>query len=280
MNNNLKNMAKKIEFPTIISVFTLAKDGQKREDNLLHLITSVFFVYGKDKFRLQKSIGDILDLSKNYESFNIRKLQIVIVTKDINSEKFRLRSIPLIEVRGITYENFFNGINPKNNKSYLDVEFLDTLNNYDTIFIFDNIGYSTLRLAFRFKDILISGGSNTKRHILSPLQLKLSHFITAVYTMNNCNIHDYLENQEREEHNIMYEDLSLNSKYVIENLNEFNKKKNVVRNEHIISKSFHSDKFTNYKEMTRSTKNEKNLSEIITNYKMVFVNGNLNFIRK
>jgi hypothetical protein len=43
---------------------------------------------------------------------------------------------------------------------------------------------------FRLNNITVSGGSTTKRHILSPVQLRLSQFITFTLGINHSNVID------------------------------------------------------------------------------------------
>jgi hypothetical protein len=56
------------------------------------------------------------------------------------------------------------------------------------IFIFNNISYREVVYKLRTFNIIISGGSVTKRHILSFLQLKLSKFIISVNGLNESEV--------------------------------------------------------------------------------------------
>ena len=76
----------------------------------------------------------------------------------------------------------FSGPRGKENLNYLILN-KDPGHVYK-IFLFLGTNWSYLLSDFRLFDIVISGGSNTKRHMLSPLQNKLSKFI-ACYEDNS-----------------------------------------------------------------------------------------------
>ena len=112
MTNNL---------PIIIGAFTKSKYFLHRNDNLMHIIASVFFVYGNDKIYLKRTLEDRF-LGENYGILNIRKLRIVLVLSNnqYNNMQHIIYKLPFIDIKSITYETFFNGFNLETNKSYLD----------------------------------------------------------------------------------------------------------------------------------------------------------------
>ena len=68
------------------------------------------------------------------------------------------------------------------NKIYLENE--NSTLAYRTIFNFRGFTYSSLQTAFRIKNIILSGGSAQKRHILNPYSHRFSQFITAFESYN------------------------------------------------------------------------------------------------
>lgn len=56
----------------------------------------------------------------------------------------------------------------------------------ETIFIFDGTaGWKEVVALFKSKSVQITGGSNTKRHILSPVHLRLGKFISCIEGMDS-----------------------------------------------------------------------------------------------
>jgi hypothetical protein len=51
----------------------------------------------------------------------------------------------------------------------------------DFIFRFEGHTWTDIVARFRLNNIIISGGSNTKKHILSPVQFRLSQFLLCYY---------------------------------------------------------------------------------------------------
>lgn len=62
----------------------------------------------------------------------------------------------------------------------------------DSVFIFRNIDWSYLILLFKIKGIDISGGSNTKRHILSTVDATLKEFLDLFYGYNTNFINKHI----------------------------------------------------------------------------------------
>ena len=49
-----------------------------------------------------------------------------------------------------------------------------------SIFLFKNIGYKEIVVNLTLFDIIISGGSNSKKHMISPIQMRLARFLIAI----------------------------------------------------------------------------------------------------
>jgi hypothetical protein len=56
------------------------------------------------------------------------------------------------------------------------------------IFAFKDIEYADIVANLALHNIIISGGSNTKKHILSPIQLRLARFLIAIYPSTGSNV--------------------------------------------------------------------------------------------
>lgn len=53
-----------------------------------------------------------------------------------------------------------------------------------SIFLFRNLDYREIVTNLALFKVIISGGSNSKKHILSPIQLRLARFIIAISAFN------------------------------------------------------------------------------------------------
>jgi len=62
----------------------------------------------------------------------------------------------------------------------------------DSVFIFRNIDWSNLIFLFKLKGIDISGGSNTKRHMLSTVDATLKEFLDLFYGYNTNFINKHI----------------------------------------------------------------------------------------
>jgi hypothetical protein len=126
------------------------------------IITKIIFKY--------KSNLNIIN--RNYSSFLTFKNKIMnkIITERYFSTNASARKIVFIF---IVFEDFFNEEVFRSR----DVVFK---NLYKTIFIFDNIQWSEVCLHFKTKNIIISGGSNTKKHILNPIEFKFSIYLRGL----------------------------------------------------------------------------------------------------
>ena len=84
----------------------------------------------------------------------------------------------------INAEVFFDRTNSDNFITKIDY---NKINVDDYIIMFKNISWKELQALFRANGLIISGGSVTKRHLISPNQLKLISFINII---NRGNLED------------------------------------------------------------------------------------------
>ena len=57
-----------------------------------------------------------------------------------------------------------------------------------TIFIFNNLDYCDIVANFATFKLIISGGSNTKKHIISPIQMRLARFLIAINEFSDSEV--------------------------------------------------------------------------------------------
>lgn len=167
--NNTKN-----QFFTVVAFST-----SKKIRGLHYLIACSHFINQKPNLNDETLIIRL-------EFLHARKLILIKISND---------EIPITEPRRIgnsletelivphiSTDNFFQ-------KEILDRLVLENIENSKyMIYIFSNSTYLQIANAFRHYDIIISGGSVTKRHMLSPLQLRLSRFIIGKDGHNDSSV--------------------------------------------------------------------------------------------
>jgi hypothetical protein len=65
-------------------------------------------------------------------------------------------------------------------KKSIEESILKNKNLHNCIFIFENLSYRQVVNHLAMLDLIVSGGSNSKKHILSPIQMRLARFIIGV----------------------------------------------------------------------------------------------------
>lgn len=168
----------------LIASFALSKDKYHKRVGLRHLIGSIFYTCD-----LKWDILVNKELKKSSHDYLIVKL-----SQDI--------TIPYFKIEGnIIYINiyYFFGFDLRdldlgfNHDNALDILFksqkFNSEDHFDesflsqSIFIFENISWSDLQLLFRYRLIQISGGSVTRRHLVSTVQfLLLKYLISQGYS--------------------------------------------------------------------------------------------------
>lgn len=113
-------------------------------------------------------------------------------------------------------------------KLFIAALFLDE-NMNKTIFIFSNIKYRSIVENLALLQVRIYGGSGSKKHTLSPVQLRLARFIIAVSNHNNSDVADsfYFEKNKNKLNLTNIEDNSVINQYT-ENI-----KKDIIRDSQI-----------------------------------------------
>jgi hypothetical protein len=109
----------------------------------------------------------ILIISKDYKELKVEKIGYFF------SKDFILYYVPM--------DLFFS-------KEIIKEIIFENKNIHQFIFIFKDKDYGNLVADFNLFNIIISGGSNTKKHILSPIQLRLARFLIAYLPLTGFNV--------------------------------------------------------------------------------------------
>lgn len=155
----------KIKF--IVASFSHPIKNKTLKSEFYHIMASTYFEINKD-FNISKLIE-----KSNY--FGDTRYKIIIIEEDISI------FTPIISESNITIERWCP-------KIFFDKEIYNFFIRSKTpksniIYIFKNITWQQIVANFRMHKIIVSGGSTIKRHILSPIQIKLSIFM-IVYEGN------------------------------------------------------------------------------------------------
>jgi hypothetical protein len=155
------------------------KNNVNLKDSFSLFVNTYFFDY------------DILDIDPSSLIERVSKILgyqtyfLIIVYpqyEEIKIEKIRSDLHPYCEINVIHTsfdELFSSGLM---NKIYLENE--NSTLAYRTIINFRGWPYGALQAAFRAKNVILSGGSSQKRHILNPFTHRFSQFISAFESYN------------------------------------------------------------------------------------------------
>lgn len=184
----MTNLQTQNQFFTAI-VFSLSKEIK----NLIHLIACSHYITKKP---------DINDktLIERLELLHAKKLTIIQISDN---------EIPILEPRKISNsletDLIIHHISARN---FFQKEILEKLLVYNKenskyfIYIFHNISYREIVDILRSFNIIVSGGSVTKRHIFSPLQLRLARFIIGINGLDDSEVIESFHNLDIEKFKI------------------------------------------------------------------------------
>lgn len=143
-----------------------------------YIIASSYYFGSIKRFKIINNDTLVKRLDMVYDSnisiFLISKNYIELrVVKWGDSKDFRLYYVPM--------DLFFS-------KESIKEIIFENKNIHQCIFIFKDKDYGNIVADFNLYDIIISGGSNTKKHILSPIQLRLARFLIAYLPLTGFNV--------------------------------------------------------------------------------------------
>lgn len=185
--------AESTKLPTLMCVFKNAKD-KNLESNLYRFNSKVAFWPRKDVFLLYKETYD--NMFRLIKGTNMAKMSIhfIVHPDSINKAVPNLLTVDefkQFQIHVHSYEEFFKLLSGEDFKSSV---FFDYLN--QSIYIFENTTWSVLAFLFRSRGYILSGGTNTKRHILSVLEFRLSQFLFTLYTESDVTVHQLFEEKK------------------------------------------------------------------------------------
>jgi hypothetical protein len=195
---SVKNQLNKNHIVASIIRYTKDIDFNQLEElsNLLSTKTS-FFVNQK---YIILNIGITFEINTkiSHDTINFKVLEINIFTllnyfsediKTLSKQNKSNKSLPLYSELEFTYY-----LKVIIQRRFLkdDTLYKNNLSDYNVIFIFNNITWSNIVYMFYANNLIIYGGSATKRHLLSTVQANLAGFL---YLINNMNINNSLIHQ-------------------------------------------------------------------------------------
>lgn len=185
MNKNLQ---------TIFATFSLPDHISYSQYSQYDIKTSIYIIDNIEELNFSK-------ICKNLISFNIKNLTIITVTKKTLTDKFE-EKIFKIDSNGlitkitnylVSYDQFFNswGIEKflinQEISTKIETETSSVFKNIRglnktsfVIYKFVNLTWSEIKLKFQNLNIIITGGTNNKKHLFSLVHLKLAIFILCL----------------------------------------------------------------------------------------------------
>jgi hypothetical protein len=158
------------------------------KDSYNIIASSHYFVNGHALPIFSQGFADKLDIV--YDN----KLRIIIIGDDVTEIKInKIGNSISNDYIAISYpEKFF--FTEKNIREV----YIKNKNIHQFIFLFKNRDYFGIVANLALFNIIISGGSNTKKHILSPIQLRLSRFLIAFLSITGKSVVNSFHNKRKE----------------------------------------------------------------------------------
>lgn len=169
---------------SIISAFSWSKNRNSLIEN--YIVASIFL--NKNDLNLDLDL-----LGRRLEYFACKSITIFYINEENTffQERFHTQEGLDYKIISLPYDDFFE------QPDFIKNIFLKRINLRKSIFIFKSKSWIEVTTNFKKNNIIISGGTNTKRHILSPNQLWLSQFITFISVSNS--IIDSFHNSKKSE---------------------------------------------------------------------------------
>lgn len=157
----------------------------KENDTVLHhYVASVFYLFDEDLLRLGHSLNN--GVLGRLSFLNIKKLKVLFVSEyyeKVDSLFDEGDESRKFELHVMNTDLFFENLCFDDLNKYIKVPLIDDVNSTNTIFIFNDLTWKEVIQNFRARNIVLSGGSITKRHMLTPVHFKLAQFLIAIYTV-------------------------------------------------------------------------------------------------
>lgn len=168
--NQVQNINSNQEKFTILAISTPISN--KNKFGFKSSIATSFVTY---KFLIKSE-----EILERMHYLRLKRFRIFFITEDENidiQEKFT----------SIVYQGHSIFLHLLSKEIFFSLSFFEFLfdkekkNSFEYIFVFKNISWKEICARFAAASIDISSGSNNKKHLLSPLQLKLSLFLACFY---------------------------------------------------------------------------------------------------
>jgi hypothetical protein len=143
-----------------------------------YIIASSYYFGSIKRFKIINNDTLVKRLDMVYDS----NISIFLISKNfIELRVEKLGDSKVFLVYSVPSDLFFT-------KQSIKEIIFDNKNIHQCIFIFKDKDYGNIVADFNLYDIIISGGSNTKKHILSPIQLRLARFLIAYLPLTGFNV--------------------------------------------------------------------------------------------
>nr|YP_009493205.1 hypothetical protein [Ganoderma calidophilum]AWJ64000.1 hypothetical protein [Ganoderma calidophilum] len=172
-----------VSYPATLVVFQRENIDYKLDDIERFVISKAYL-----------DVRPILDLLKGRNEvvrqcgwYGIKSLHVVLVNPSSIGDKEVVvsSSAPYIKYTFMPVEKFFN-------------EGLRFLYDRDTLFIFWNVPWTFLKFKFQYHGKILTGGSHTKRELLSPLEWRLANYVTYILNVSMGHENHFINLYERE----------------------------------------------------------------------------------
>lgn len=181
-NSNLKIIASILQYPYEININEIKIIIEKLNKNTNFFFNSKFIVIHLCSWDDNLEGNLLLNLNNfKYIKFNIFRFIKIFLNNENNKNINELFMFKHLIEKCITNKIEFKNINDLN---VLNFFLKDNMNNYNIIFIFEGLIWSNILFLFNLLGITIYGGSNTRRHLLSTVQLSLVKFLELITNFN------------------------------------------------------------------------------------------------
>lgn len=214
------------------TIMTITKPKKDDNNEFYSSIISSYFIEDKSIFNI-----DPYNLYDNLSKYFNESLNILFIDRNFNEMNEYKLSEKEAQILGIDYHVYEIPYTIFFTEEIIQKIINDNNNMNNIVFVFVNIDYFEIKSNFALFKLIISGGSNNKKHILSPIQYKLARFILAISSNSELEVtnsyHSFgdkksnkpiLDFSNKEFKNKILNYSSLYKKQIIENQNNKNSK--------------------------------------------------------
>lgn len=205
-DNSIPGIAEALRHNENVHGSVLVKEG--RTKNIEYPATLIAFQRDSVEYKYGSLRGYII--SKAYV-LNDHIIDIINNRGEIVNQcgKFGIKRLNIVFIDSLTSNNYDFEVSDEapyvkytfyNAETFLE-EGLHLLDEKNTLFIFLSVPWNYLKFKFQYHSIILSGGSHTRRELLSPVEWRLANYLTFILNVNFENLldkyyHYYRENKE------------------------------------------------------------------------------------